>query len=293
MSLAQPVSKSKVRALVVAGAVYLNGKRVRIASKTLINGARIEVHVDLTRMASSVKTEVVELLNSDILFRDKWVLVVNKPAGLPTQPTVDEARANLFQAVKSYLKKGAPGVEPYVGLHHRLDKDTSGVVAFAIDPRANAGFAQAFAQHTARKTYWAIVAKTRRGQLADHWEVKNFLGKVNQSGPARYGAVHAGGDTAHTRFRCLKQNDSVAWLEASPITGRTHQIRVHLAEDHLPILADPFYGAEGREQSERLRVPRLMLHAARLELAHPVSGEKWAIDAPMPTDMKKIVGLFG
>jgi RluA family pseudouridine synthase len=287
LSLSQPLSKSKVRALIVAGAVYLNGKRVRIASKTLINGARLEVHVDLERLGEAPRS--FEWGADRILYRDEWVIAVNKPPGIPTQPTLDEARANLFAALKAFLKKEGHA-DPYVGLHHRLDKDTSGVVIFALRTEANAGLARAFQEHQARKTYQALVAKLGVGRLAEHWQVKNYLGRVNRSGPARYGAVRSGGDEARTTFRLIHEERAVAWVEAQPETGRTHQIRVHLAEDRLPILGDPFYApSEAQHSAQELGVPRLMLHAERLELPHPVTGQPLAVQAPLPEDFKAVV----
>jgi RluA family pseudouridine synthase len=279
--LGRPLSKSRVRALIVAGAVYLNGKRVRIASKTLIPRARVEAHVDLQRLDEKPAAPTHhELSDSDILHRDAFVLVVNKPPGLPTQPTVDEARANLYKSVQEYVARTTPQ-EPYVGLHHRLDRDTSGAILFTVSKAANVGVAQAFAEHTARKTYLAVVAKTRSGNLNAQWSVKNFLGKVSRTGPSRFGEVRSGGDAAETLFRTLRQNDRFALVEAKPITGRTHQIRVHLSEEGLPILGDATYGVEYARQA-----PRLLLHAWRLELPHPHDGNRLEVVAPIPEDFR-------
>ncbi len=283
-ALGRPISKARARTLIIAGAVYLNGKRVRIASKTLIPRARVEAHVDVQRLdEKAAQPTHHEVADSDILFRDDWVLVINKPPGLPTQPTVDEARANLYKSVQAYVAKTAKS-EPYVGLHHRLDRDTSGAILFTVSKEANAGVAKAFEQHTARKTYLAVVAKNQRGSLRALWEVENFLGKVSRSGPSRFGQVQSGGDPARTQFKTLQQNDRFALVQAKPITGRTHQIRVHLSEDALPILGDATYGAE-----HALEAPRLLLHAWKLELPHPRNEERFEVVAPVPEDFRAFI----
>jgi RluA family pseudouridine synthase len=285
--LGKPLSKSLVRTLIVAGAVYLNGKRVRIASKTLIPGARVEAHVDEDKLQDKrAHPTKFELKDSDILHRDSHLIILNKPAGIPTQPTVDEARANLFKSLQNFLQKEDPAA--YAGLHHRLDRDTSGVILFTVSKDANAAVAQAFAQHTARKTYLAIVAKGHSGQLLPSWEVKNFLGKVSRSGPSRFGEVRSGGDPAHTLFRTLHQNERFALVEAKPITGRTHQIRVHLSEDDLPILGDATYGPAFANET-----PRLLLHAWRLELPHPRDGKVLQVEAPVPEDFRSFMAKQG
>src|SRR6185437_9442973 len=144
--LGQPISKGKVRKLVIAGAVYLNGSRVRIASKELRNRAKVDVYVDLQKLENDATRadRKFEMGASDILFEDEYLIAVNKPAGLPTQPTLDEARDNLFALMKKFLKARDGEADPYIGLHHRLDRDTSGVILFTKKKEANAGIAEIF-----------------------------------------------------------------------------------------------------------------------------------------------------
>jgi len=283
-SLAQPVSKGKARKLIVAGAVYLNGKRVRIASKELIPGARIEAYVDVNRLYSdeTSKDRAFEMTLERILFEDEYLIVVNKPAGLPTQPTLDEARDNLFAALKRYLtKEGEP--EPYLALHHRLDRDTSGVVLFVKGREANAGVAEFFSKHLAQKTYNALTHGAKAGvKVPEHWTIENYLGKARIAGKrAKFTAVRSGGDHAQTEFQLLERLTRGFWVEARPITGRTHQIRVHLSEYGLPILGDSFYGA--REGS----AARVMLHAACLTFPHPIHKVEIKVQSPLPEDFLK------
>lgn len=286
--LSRSLSKAKVRKLLIAGAIYLNGKRVRIASKIILPGARIDAYVDIDRLLADASSNdrPFAMTENEVLFEDEFLIAVNKPAGLPTQPTLDEARDNLFAAVKRFMAervKVSGGGLPYVGLHHRLDRDTSGVVLFTCDSKANAGVAELFSGHLAAKTYWALCARPRGAAIRRLWEVKNYLGRLKSTGgkKALYGEVRSGGDFAHTDFRVLEELGDVLWVEARPRTGRTHQIRVHLAEAGMPILGDLTYGGSDR------RVPRLMLHAASLEFVHPLTGASLKVESPMPEDFRQ------
>jgi RluA family pseudouridine synthase len=291
-ALSQPVSKGKVRKLIVAGAVYLNGRRVRIASKELMPNAQVDVYVDLKKLFEQdgrAQDRQFEMTAAHILFEDEYVIAVNKPPGLPTQPTLDEARDNLFVSVKKFLAKRDRVTEPYLALHHRLDRDTSGVILLAKSKDANAGVAAMFSKHTARKLYYALAAVPPGRSLPEQWTVRNFLGRLPGYGKqAKYGAVHSGGDSAQTDFKKVEVAGGAVWLEARPLTGRTHQIRVHLSEDGLPILGDATYGASLRGRLASA-APRLMLHAARLTFPHPIHQNEVAIQCPLPEDFLQCI----
>lgn len=285
-ALSQPISKAKVRKLIVAGAVYLNGKRVRIASKELQANARVDAYVDLHKLKDDgrARDRQFRLAPADILFEDEYLIAVNKPPGLPTQPTLDEARDNLFALLKKFLAERDRVAQPYVGLHHRLDRDTSGVVLFTKKVEANAGVSEMFKVHTAVKTYQALTSRPRQLPPAE-WSVKNYLGKSREPGLGKkknkMASVRSGGDFAHTDFRLLEANAGGLWLEAKPRTGRTHQIRVHLSEAGMPILGDETYGGKTGV------APRLMLHAANLTFPHPISKVEISIHSPVPEDFNQ------
>ena len=140
--------------------------------------AVIDVFADLEKLKAGEATRqdrAFVMVADRILFEDAALIAVNKPAGLPTQPTLDEARENLYAAVKKFLAARDGVAEAYVGLHHRLDRDTSGVVIFTKDKAANAGVARAFAEHLARKTYLALTERGP-GDLRVEWTVRNYLG---------------------------------------------------------------------------------------------------------------------
>ncbi|MFM9031440.1 MAG: RluA family pseudouridine synthase, partial [Opitutaceae bacterium] len=153
----------------------------------------------------------------------------------------------------------------------------------------NAGVTALFSGKTVRKTYLALAVA---GATApDSWEVANHLGIVGREGKAsRFGAVRSGGDPARTSFRVVERLSGFILVEASPHTGRTHQIRVHLAEGGHPILGDPFYGGPTRVpaggKGATVNAPRVMLHAAGLEFIHPMTHAELKITCPWPEDFE-------
>ena len=325
--LGQSLSKGKVRKLVIAGAVYLNGKRVRIASKELMANARVEVYVDLKKLnestAESSPIAPFQMTSDLLLFEDEHLIIVNKPPGLPTQPTLDEARINLFVSVKRFLahRSNAPESQIYLGLHHRLDRDTSGVILFTKSREANPGVADLFSNHQIQKTYQALSLSNSREDVPETWSIKNYLGKQKLPGKVNKSAsVRSGGDFAHTDFKLIKKFSRALWVEAQPKTGRTHQIRVHLAENKMPIFGDTLYGGpdyvfgpgtqintaqrtlSGPPRTKglseplyggpasmggTLKVPRVMLHAVRLRFNHPISKAEILVESPLPEDFQK------
>jgi RluA family pseudouridine synthase len=228
---------------------------------------------------------------------------VNKPPGLPTQPTLDEARANLYALLKKFLAERGDR-DPYVGLHHRLDRDTSGVMLFTKRKEPNGEVGRIFQEHRAQKTYLAIVAVSERREdlargksaatgiraLPKSWTVENFLGREGgKAGKMR--AVRSGGDRAITEFRCLAQVERFALVEAKPKTGRMHQIRVHLSEAGSAIVGDTTYG--GLRDTRGGEIPRVMLHAVALTFPHPISKLEISFTAPLPTDFEKCLLQLG
>src|SRR5262249_3409755 len=158
---------------------------VRIASKALVPGTTIEAHIDVIKLFedSTSQDQRFELTADRILFEDEDLIVVDKPPGLPAQPTVDPTRDNLFSAVHRFLSKRDGIGKPYVGVHHRLDRDTSGAVLFTKSQRANAGIADLFSTHRVVKTYQALTVSRRksglRSKLERQWTIKNYLGKIS------------------------------------------------------------------------------------------------------------------
>jgi len=306
-----PVSNSKIRRLIVSGAVTVNGRRETRPSASLAPRSAVAVGFDPELFAREKRPDDVacEIAPGDVLFEDALVIAVNKPAGIPTEATVVGSRDHLHAAVGRYLARTAgvdpeaPGTAiPYVGLHHRLDRETSGVILFTKDPSANAAVHALFLGRGAKKTYHAIaslpaVNPARKAiplrKTGDSLTVENLLARVSpKSQRARWGAVSEGGAEAKTAFTVLAAWPSAALLECEPFTGRTHQIRVHLAGLGMPILGDPLYG--GAETGPGgLRIPRVMLHAASLAFPHPGDGREITVTAPRPPDFEACLESLG
>lgn len=266
--LGRRLSKSVVRRVIIAGTVREAGKPQRGPSLVLRAGQTFEVSVDPARLAvSSARPDRgFEVTAAAILFEDASLIAVDKPSGLPTVPTADPARPSLVRAVEAYLAKS---VAPrHLGVHQRLDRETSGVVLFVKDPRANAGLAEAFAKHRIEKTYHALTAQPRSRPLP-RWRSTRPIGAQN----------------ATTEFALVEVLEKALLVEARPRTGRKHQIRIHLAGAGMPVLGDTLHGPTAKAPGSAS--PRLMLHASRLALPHPLTGAPLVIESPWPEDFRR------
>lgn len=278
-ALSRPVPMARVRALVSAGAVRVNGEVSRAAGRPLRAGQLVEalVRPDLLLPRAAVSDRPFKLTPRAILFRDDVLLAVDKPPGLPTHATADPSRPCLVGHVERYLRE--TGGRAYVAVHQRLDRDTSGVVLFATDPRANEGLARAFAGREVAKTYLALTARPRP-LPPRRFRVSAALGAPGRDG-ARGAVIDGEGAKAAETDVVVREVFADALLvEARPLTGRKHQVRAHLAHAGMPILGDATYGEAGG------RAPRLMLHAWRLRLPHPLTGAPLAIESPVPGDLE-------
>lgn len=213
-----------------------------------------------------------------ILFEDVNFLAAEKPAGLPSQPTLDKRRPDFFTQLKDQLQKER-GVDFYLGLHHRLDRDTSGVMIFTKTKKANEPLANLFKKHLIQKTY---ICLTRFKKCPEQWEIQNYLAEVRDPilKKMKMRSVQSGGSKAHTRFRKIRTFKKGCLIEAQPLSGRMHQIRVHLAELGMGIFGDDIYPAPTSPLA-----PRLMLHAQSLEFTHPFTGEFIKVECPIPQDI--------
>jgi 23S rRNA pseudouridine1911/1915/1917 synthase len=262
------LSRGEARRALDAGGVFLDGRRCKIAGRPVHAGQQVVVNLAEGGREAAAPAP---LERARLLYADAEVAAVDKPAGVPSQPTLTTDRGTLPELVGALL--GAP-----VTLVHRLDRDTSGVTIFARTPRAAAALAAAFRNGTPEKTYLALCARApspREGRL------EAALGKD----PARAGLrrVDPRGEPAATRWRTLREGPLAALVEARPETGRTHQIRVHLAHLGAPLLGDARYG--GPRRVGEVSVPRVLLHARRLEVAHPATGARLVLEAPVPEDL--------
>jgi RluA family pseudouridine synthase len=285
-ALGQPVSKAKLRRLVLAGSVRLEGRPARRPAQPLAPGQRLEARVRLDRLTADRTAGDVafRMTARRILYEDDGLIAVDKPPGLPTAPTVDASRPSLYGAVKEFLAERAGSGEAYLGLHQRLDRDTSGVVLFTKHVSMNPGLAACFEGHKVAKTYHALTGRPPR-ESPGTWRAVSDLAAAGKGSRSRVVRVTAGGTRAETDLRILRTGPGGALVDARPHTGRKHQIRVHLAEAGMPILGDDSYGAAGAPSGPH--AVRLMLHALRLELAHPATGVRLVIESPYPDDFRR------
>lgn len=280
-ALGAPVPMARVRALVSAGGVRVDGDVVRAAGRPLRRGQHVRASVEPERLQAKALAldRPFTLTLERILFDDGIVLAVDKPAGLPTHATADRSRPSLAGHLEAWLRARGRAVTP--ALHQRLDRDTTGVVIFGVDASANAGLASAFAGRLATKSYVALTASPAR-PLPRQFRVE---APIAPAGSHREG-VSVGDEEAQpaaTNVLVREVLDGALLIEARLLTGRRHQLRAHLAHAGLPVLGDSVYGGRGP------KVPRLMLHAWRLALPHPTTGQPLVIESPIPEDFAHVV----
>ena len=271
-----PLSRKRIKRALDSGQVQLNGQIQRVASTSVRVGDVVVYAGDTTALAP-----VTPPSSLDLIFRDDHLLAINKPAGLPCHANA-AGKPHALGLVTALLQREGRETPPI--LLHRLDEDTSGVLVFALTAAANRSLSRQFADRRTDKIYLALVA----GTPPERCTVRNFL-KAKVRG--RTLAVRSGGQPAETRCRCLWQGEDIALVACKPLTGRTHQIRVHLAGEGLPILGDRLYGGPTAvpQDGNPLRLSRHLLHAAALSFTHPGSGAPCTISAPLPDDMQALL----
>lgn len=278
-------SRSLLQRLIRAGEVTVNGAAMR-PSGMLHGGEAVRVVFpppkDTELVAAHIEVEV--------LAEDDDILVVNKPAGLVVHPTrghTDDTLVNalLYRAPETF--EAMIDEERRPGIVHRLDKDTSGALVVAKTKAAWQALKAAFAERQVEKTYLAIVV----GEMAN--KTGRINGKIGRHPVNRkkMAVLNTGGKEATTLFRVLGEGEGVSLLEVRILTGRTHQIRVHLAAQHHPVLADGLYG--GRQRGLFDDAPRQMLHAWRLSVPHPATGVMREYMAPPPEDFRQVLTRAG
>lgn len=286
-----PISNSKIRRLIVSGSVFVGARQVRIPAFVLFPNSSVSVSVDSDRLFFEKQPDDIdfELSEKDVLFEDDSIIVVNKPPFFPTEAGMVKSRDNLHAAVVRFLfarqKITSPNMKnpPYVGIMHRLDRETSGVILFTKSRSVNANCHAMFESHTARKVYRAVVTdegcKFALSPFPKDFSVDFPMGRISlKSQAAKWGRVARDGQDSKTVFSVLCRKKvgglDVFCVECRPLTGRTHQIRVHLSSVGLPIIGDELYGGADFK--------RIMLHASSLTFPHPVTGETVTVEAPLP-----------
>lgn len=278
-------SRSQAKALIDGGQVLVDG-RVRKAGALLRGGELVEIR-QLARESSA--DPAAEDIPLRILYEDPDLLAVDKPAGMVVHPAPGSPTGTLVNALlhRGLVTEGSFGNRP--GIVHRLDKETSGVLLVARTLRAHEILARAFRERTVRKRYLALVLGEPRpsaGILT--WSIGRHPRERQRM------SIHSrSGRAARTAYRVIESFRDLSLLELQPETGRTHQIRVHLAAMGHPVLADPLYGSrKGRalpKSGPGREFARQALHAAEIELLHPTTGAPLQVVAPLPEDLRVLL----
>lgn len=312
------LTRTKVKDMIDGGHVRVNGN---VPKPSLKIKASMEITGEIP--AEEPLELTPENIPLEILYEDEYLLAVNKPAGMVVHPSFGHSSGTLVNAILAYLDKGSGfrdqgsghgpaslaaeidirypdsrfatpqhGISSHVlhptshgsavrpGIVHRLDKGTTGVILIAKDSKTQEMLSDLFKERTVKKTYRAIVEGNAKHM---EWTIEGNIGR-HPVERKKMALLRTGGRTAETGFRVLKTLGRFTYLEAYPKTGRTHQIRVHLAHAGYPIVGDEIYGKKAKTQTSRA-----LLHAFRIEFTHPVKNIPLKIEAPIPADMEEFV----
>jgi 23S rRNA pseudouridine1911/1915/1917 synthase len=280
-------SRARLQLWIRNGELTVDGRQCR-PSQRLAGGEQLRLDAE-----PEPETMVIpQDLPLDILYADKHLLLVNKPAGLVVHPAAGNRDGTLQNALLFFDPDLA--TIPRSGIVHRLDKDTTGVMVVARSLKAHASLVSQLQERRMSRVYEAIA----RGRAGRAGTVNEPIGRHPVD--RKRMAVIANGKPAVSHYRLLRAFDGFSHLEVSLESGRTHQIRVHMTHIGLPLVGDPQYG-KGPSRKLKLspllretitKFPRQALHARRLTLTHPDSGESCGFEAPQPDDMKSLLAVL-
>lgn len=273
------LSRAQVQKAIKEGLVLVNGRKVRPGQK-LKEGDRIELRLPDPRPEDRLQPEPIDL---HLIYEDEHIVVLDKPSGLVVHPGAGVRRGTLVHGLLyRYPEIAAVGSAARPGIVHRLDKDTSGVMVVARTNLAYQSLRQQFEDRTIHKTYLALARgrfRQKKGiidlPLGRHVHHREKI-SVRTRKPR----------VAITHYEVLREFRETTFLALRPVTGRTHQLRVHLSAIGHPLLGDTRYGGSSRP---RTGCPRLFLHAWKLQLRHPGSGRDMEFESPLPPELKEIL----
>ncbi len=290
LSAVRTATRTRVQRWVEVGKVRINGRVTTRPARPLHAGDRVEVELPWRRTVADHQPEDIAL---DVLFEDEHLLIVSKPAGMLVHPTGRHRAGTLFNALLWRARTWRDGARP--GLVHRLDRGTSGVIVVAKSRLVHARTVRLLRSGRARKRYLAIVA----GTPPDAGVITMPLAKVSDAPPRM--APCDDGLACETRFEVQARGEGASaglvLVACDLVTGRLHQIRAHLHASGWPIVGDPVYGPAALDvcvaddvRAAVALLKRQALHAWQLTLPHPVTEETIEVTAPVPADMRGLVG---
>ena len=287
LAMASGLSRERVKALLGEGRITLAGEPARQASLKLAADTPFRISVPEVAPATALPQDIALA----IAYEDDDLIVVDKPAGLVVHPAAGNHDGTLVNALLHHCRGQLSGIGGIArpGIVHRIDKDTSGLLVVAKSDAAHEGLARQFADHSIERVYLALVAGcpappagTVRGNIARSHADRKKMALV----------AEGRGKHAVTHYRTLELFEGAALVECRLETGRTHQVRVHLASIGHALLGDPVYGrtpARLRPLLAALHFRRQALHAARLGFIHPRSGAAIALASDPPADMERLI----
>lgn len=271
-------SRARLTAWIRDGRVIVDGRTPAPRDK-LHGGEKIIVQPVPSPEETSFRPETMPL---DVLHEDDTLIIINKPAGLVVHPGSGNWQGTLLNALLAHAPQLA--TVPRAGIVHRLDKDTSGLLVIAKTLTAQTDLVRQLQSRTVTREYRAVV----HGRIARDGKMEGAIGRDPRS-RTRMAVVHSG-KPALTHYKVLEKLARASVLACRLETGRTHQIRVHLQKLGHPIWGDPVYGPRNPPASPQL--PRQALHAEKLALTHPQSGETLQWQAPLPADMRQLIAAL-
>ena len=283
------LSRERLKALIRSGAVETDGGPVRDPALKVRGEESLRVAVPEPQPAHNEAQDIP----LKIVFEDEHLLVVDKPAGLVVHPAAGNLDGTLVNALLHHCQGSLSGIGGVArpGIVHRIDKDTSGLLVVAKTDVAHEGLARQFAAHSIDRRYLAIVSgvpKTAAGSI----DAPLARSPVNR----KKIAIASRGKRAVTHWKRLEILGEAALVECRLETGRTHQVRVHMASIGHPLVGDPVYGRSGKSHGKilkELQFHRQALHAAELGFLHPVTKHRMSFSSPMPADMQELFKALG
>lgn len=272
-------SRSYLQKIIKEGSVFVNGKAAKASLKM---EDQDEVLIDLPELREpEIEAEAIPL---DILYEDEDLLFVNKPKGMVVHPSAGHYTGTLVNAVLYHCKDQLSGINGVLrpGIVHRIDKDTTGVLVVCKNDRAHNHVAEQLKVHSITRKYCAVVQGVIR---EDEGIVDSPIGR-HPTERKKMAAGVKNGKHAVTHYRVLQRFANHTYVECQLETGRTHQIRVHMASIHHPILGDTVYGSE----KNPYHLEGQALHARVLGLIHPSTGAYVEVEAPLPDYFVKLLG---
>lgn len=276
-------SRSYLQQLQAAGAVALNGKQAMKPAAKVAAGDLLRVEMRPTQQSQAFKAEDLPI---DVVYEDEHLLVVNKPAGLVVHPAAGNWSGTLLNALLGRDEQ-ARGL-PRAGIVHRLDKDTSGLMVVARSRQAMDALVRMIAAREVSRQYLAIGQRPWVGSLVRHVNAPIGRDPRNRLRMAVVELDRNPGKTAQTDIEVLENGADGCLVRCTLHTGRTHQIRVHMASVHHPLLGDTMYGGLPNEA-----ISRQALHAFRLAFPHPVTGQELVFLCELPDDMRAALDFWG